>query len=198
MTVNISLNQLSNLQNENTAVTQINQNSNTLTTAFGSALNTTGDRMQGNLDMNGFQVLNQNSGGSSGFINGGLVQASFSASGVNFNSATTDTPITISLPSRVFGYQIVSVRIYNASTSLTSATFGAFTGTGGTGTVLVTSSTAISVSSSVLGATNNIQQINAVNAVNNAYNNSILYFRVVNPAGVAATANVSFQLNYLY
>lgn len=58
MTINVSLNQLVNLQNENTAVTQINQNSNILTTGFVSALNTAGDQMQGTLDMNSNQVIN--------------------------------------------------------------------------------------------------------------------------------------------
>lgn len=58
MTITVSLNQLANLQNENTAVTQINQNSNLLTTGFVSALNTTGDQMQGTLDMNSQQIVN--------------------------------------------------------------------------------------------------------------------------------------------
>jgi uncharacterized membrane protein YiaA len=58
MTINVSLNDLVNLQNENTAVTQINQNSSLIETAFLSALDTIGDKMQGTLDMNSNQVLN--------------------------------------------------------------------------------------------------------------------------------------------
>lgn len=58
MTIDITLNQLPNLQNETTAVTSINQNSSTIQTAFTSALNTAGDTMQGSLDMNNQQILN--------------------------------------------------------------------------------------------------------------------------------------------
>ncbi len=58
MTITIELNDLANLQNETTAITQINQNSETIEVAFVSALNTSGDKMLGNLDMNGNQILN--------------------------------------------------------------------------------------------------------------------------------------------
>src|ERR1700683_3640755 len=58
MTIDISLNTLANLQNENTAVTQINQNSSTIEGGFTTALNTTGDQMQGTLDMNSNQIIN--------------------------------------------------------------------------------------------------------------------------------------------
>lgn len=58
MTVPITLTNLVNLQNETTAVTEINNNSTTITTAFGSALDTAGDQMEGNLDMNSNHILN--------------------------------------------------------------------------------------------------------------------------------------------
>ena len=58
MTINIELNDLVNLQNENTAITQINQNSETIEGGFAVALNTTGDQMQGTLDMNSNQLIN--------------------------------------------------------------------------------------------------------------------------------------------
>ena len=58
MTITIELNDLANLQNENTAVTQINQNSETIEGGFATALNTTGDQMQGTLDMNSNQIIN--------------------------------------------------------------------------------------------------------------------------------------------
>ena len=58
MTINISLSNLANLQNENTAVTLINQNSETIEGGFTTALNVTGDQMQGTLDMNSNQVIN--------------------------------------------------------------------------------------------------------------------------------------------
>jgi hypothetical protein len=58
MTVPISLTQLPNLQNETTAVTSINNNSDAIETAFGASLDTAGDQMLGNLDMNSNQILN--------------------------------------------------------------------------------------------------------------------------------------------
>lgn len=59
MTVSVTLSNLANLQNETTACTTINNNSAAIVTGFDSCLNTAGDTMSGNLDMNGFQVLNQ-------------------------------------------------------------------------------------------------------------------------------------------
>jgi hypothetical protein len=58
MTIPITLATLANLQNQTTAVNTINNNSTTITTAFSSALNTAGDQMVGNLDMNSNQILN--------------------------------------------------------------------------------------------------------------------------------------------
>lgn len=59
MTVPITLNDVTNLQNWLTAASTIDGNSTSIDTAFGSCLNTAGDTMTGNLDMNGFQLLNQ-------------------------------------------------------------------------------------------------------------------------------------------
>lgn len=58
MTVSVTLSNLANLQNETTACTTINNNSAAIVTGFGSCLNTAGDTMSGNLNMNGFQILN--------------------------------------------------------------------------------------------------------------------------------------------
>lgn len=59
MTISVSLTQLANLENQTTAVTAINNNSDAIVTGFDSALNTAGDTMAGNLNMNGNQILNQ-------------------------------------------------------------------------------------------------------------------------------------------
>lgn len=56
--ITVTLNDLANLQNETTACTTINGNSSSIETGFESALNTAGDQMEGNLDMNSFQVVN--------------------------------------------------------------------------------------------------------------------------------------------
>ncbi len=58
MTITIELNDLTNLQNETTAITLLNQNSETIEGGFTTALNTTGDQMLGTLDMNSNQIVN--------------------------------------------------------------------------------------------------------------------------------------------
>lgn len=60
MTIPITLLDIGSIpQNPTSAETNINSNSASIETAFGLALDTSGDTMQGNLDMNGFQILNQ-------------------------------------------------------------------------------------------------------------------------------------------
>ena len=58
MTIPVSLNTISNLQDTTTAQTNINANSAAITGGFSTALNVTGDQMKGNLDMNSNQILN--------------------------------------------------------------------------------------------------------------------------------------------
>lgn len=58
MTIPISLNTISNLQDTTTAQTNINANSAAITGGFSTALNVIGDQMKGNLDMNSNQILN--------------------------------------------------------------------------------------------------------------------------------------------
>jgi hypothetical protein len=58
----ITLTDLVNLQNETTAVNAINANNGVLTTALDNTLSRDGtapNQMGANLDMNGFQILNQ-------------------------------------------------------------------------------------------------------------------------------------------
>lgn len=58
MTVSVTLNNLANLQNQTTAVNTVNNNNTAITTGFNSTLNTSGDKMNGNIDMNSNRVLN--------------------------------------------------------------------------------------------------------------------------------------------
>ena len=58
MTISVSLNTISNLQDTTTAQTNINANSAAITGGFSTALNVIGDQMKGNLDMNSNQILN--------------------------------------------------------------------------------------------------------------------------------------------
>jgi hypothetical protein len=58
MTVPITLTNLANLQNQTTAVNNINANNTAITTAFGTSLNAAGDKMTGSLDMNSNHIIN--------------------------------------------------------------------------------------------------------------------------------------------
>ncbi|HYT43945.1 MAG TPA: hypothetical protein VEP90_16515, partial [Methylomirabilota bacterium] len=63
----ITLNNLANLQNEDTTVTKINSNNSTLQTAFDNTLSRDGTQpntMMNNLDMNSNQIINLPSPGS--------------------------------------------------------------------------------------------------------------------------------------
>ena len=65
MTDKITLTNLVNLTNQTTAVNAINANNAVLTTAFDNTLSRDGtqpNQMGSNLDMNGFQILNQGAG----------------------------------------------------------------------------------------------------------------------------------------
>ena len=58
MTIPVTLNNISNLQDTTTAQTTLNNNNAAVTGGFTTALNVTGDQMKGNLDMNSNQILN--------------------------------------------------------------------------------------------------------------------------------------------
>ena len=117
--------------------------------------------------------------------------------GVNFNSANTDNAITITLPSGYTRYSVNSVRISGASGTLASATCGLFTATGAGGTAIVTSGTAVTITTGADNTNNNTQIV----ATNNPNTQSLtvagfptLYFRVQTASGAAATANVAVLL----
>lgn len=118
----------------------------------------------------------------------------FEISGVNFNSANTDNAINITLPTGFSRYRILSMTISGASASISAATFGVFSGTGGTGTVLVNSGTAITVTASAENTANNMQFITVNNNNSASYNFSSIQFRVVGAQGSAATANVAISI----
>lgn len=123
----------------------------------------------------------------------GVSQFGFVAAAVNFNSANTDTAIAISLPTGFSRYLVNAVRISGASASITTATFGLFTATGGGGTTIISGGTAITVSSASDASSNNSMSAAVSNANTQSYTLAsfpTLYFRVVNAQGSAATANV--------
>lgn len=64
MTIPVTLSNVGSLIDATTAKTTINNNSAAIVTAFQAALDTGGDQMEGNLDMNSFHILNLPSPGS--------------------------------------------------------------------------------------------------------------------------------------
>lgn len=114
-------------------------------------------------------------------------------SGVDFNDDNSDTAIPITLPTGFTRYHVGAVRIYNATGTLTTATFGVFTATGAGGTAVVTSATACTVSTASADTNNNSQIASANNGNTLAYSVAsvpTLYFRVQTAQGAARTASV--------
>jgi len=129
-------------------------------------------------------------------IRGGLGNT-FSVSGVNFNSGTTDTAITINIPQQAWGYTVTAFKIGNASHSLTTATLGLFTATAGSGTAIVTDS-AITVTTGTLGSANSTQSFTINSQGTIAYNNTTLYARVGTAEMTAATGDVNVEVRWIY
>jgi hypothetical protein len=123
--------------------------------------------------------------------------AVFNLTAVNFNSANTDNAISIVLPTGTSRYRINAVIISGASASISTATFGLFSATGGGGTTLATAQ-AITITSASENTNNNMQVFtNILNVNSSSYNFATVYFRVQTAQGSAATANVSFEVNPL-
>lgn len=105
--------------------------------------------------------------------------------GVNLNSANTDNAIAINSPTP--NYIVERITVVNASTSLTTATAGLFTSTGGGG-VAVAANQALSA---ITGAAINTAA-NALNLTVNTLwlNSATLQFRVGTAQGATATGDV--------
>jgi len=117
----------------------------------------------------------------------------YTLTGVNFNSANTDTPIAVALPAGVSRYIIQGVRIYNPSGSLTTSTVGVFSGAGATGTAIVATG-AVTVSTAAPNTANNLQTLTLAVGSTTSLNFTTLFFRVTTPQGAAATASVTFLI----
>jgi len=108
---------------------------------------------------------------------------------VDFTNANTDFPITFALPTGYTRWRWGFAFISGASASISAATFGVFTGTGASGTTLVSAGTAITVTSSAEDTNNNMMLFNPLNQNTQSHNQTTIYFRV--GAAVAATATVT-------
>ena len=121
--------------------------------------------------------------------------------GVNFNSANTDFAIPVTnIPPNAVGYVIDSIRIGNASQTLTTATFGVFTAPAAGGTAIVNAGTAITVAAAAPGTNNNTQSVTPNNSATLAYpvTDTMIYFRVGAAQGAAATGDVMAFIRWIY
>lgn len=112
---------------------------------------------------------------------------------VDFNSGNTDNAVTIILPTGFTRYRVFAVCISGASASLTTATWGLFTSTGGGGTTLLTGQ-ATTVSTASENTNNNMQRTGPATANTQSYTATPLYFRVQTAQGSAATAKVIIEI----
>lgn len=115
-------------------------------------------------------------------------QMRYCATAVNFNSATTDTALSIS-PLPTTRYVINNIRIGNASASISTATVGVFTATGGGGTALAANQ-AITVTATATDTNNNAMTLALNNGPTTAFNDATVQIRVGTAQGSGATADV--------
>jgi len=111
--------------------------------------------------------------------------------GVNFNLANTDTTIAIPLPSGFTRYQVQSIVIGNASSTLVASTFGVFSAAAAGGTAVVASGTASAVTASAAETAANFQSATLTATGATALDFANLFFRVQTAKGTAATADVT-------
>lgn len=124
----------------------------------------------------------------------GLIR--YVVTGVNFNSANTDTPITIALPVGITRYQVNDAKLSNPSASISTATIGIFGGAGGTGAVIAANQS-ITVTTSSANTNNNSMSLGLTNALTEAYDLTTIYARVGTAQGSAATADVIIMIKPL-
>lgn len=117
--------------------------------------------------------------------------------GISFNLANTDNAVAITLPPGTTNYRIEQAIIANASTTLNPATVGLYTATGAGGFAIVTSSTAVTVTSSASNTANNMQVLTVNNQSNQSYSLGTLQLRTQTVSGVNATADVILYIQPL-
>lgn len=115
---------------------------------------------------------------------------------VNFNATNTDNTLTLSLPGNIERYVINSVRINDASASISTATLGVFTGAGATGATIAANQ-AITVTATATDTLNNTQSLTITNANTMAYNDTTLFVRTGTAQGSTATADVIVTIHML-
>lgn len=110
---------------------------------------------------------------------------------INFNLTNYDNAIPINLPAGYTRYRVERIILSDATASLSTATCGVFTETGGAGFAVVASGSAITVTQTTPDTNNNAQSFTIVDQNTMVLSDTVLFFRVQNPQGVAAFGNVT-------
>ena len=110
---------------------------------------------------------------------------------VNLNS-TGDTNVVIPLPAGFTRYAVVSVRVVNASVSLTAAKIGIYTAASQGGVALLAQTALSGITSASANVANDMATLTPIAT---AYlTNSSIYLNVGTAQGSAATADISIQI----
>lgn len=120
-------------------------------------------------------------------LSSALIRYAFKS--VNFNQTNTDVALTFTLPTGIARYTVNAVRLSSASASISTATAGLFTATGGAGQTIAANQ-AITVTQTATDTNNNTMFMALTNANTEAYTDTTLQFRLGTPQGSAATADV--------
>lgn len=107
---------------------------------------------------------------------------------VDLNSANTDNALTITLPTGITRYRVLHVLCFNAgpATSLTTATAGLFTATGGGGVAIAANQALSAITQSADDTVANGMQLTAANAPNTRFADTTLFVRVGTAQGASA------------
>lgn len=125
----------------------------------------------------------------------GLSRVLLMTRGVNFSAGSLDTPISVVLPTGFTEYQIINGRVLHATGTLTTATFGIFSGPAASGTTLVANNTSTTITGIGPGIANNMQNLTFVNTSATEYiNTPTLYLRVQTAQPGTVFANVATEI----
>ncbi len=112
-----------------------------------------------------------------------------SVANVDLNSANTDNAITITAPKANYYLHSVLVKNKGTTASITTATAGLFTATGGGGTALAANQPLSALTSNAVNTAGG-SMFMTMSSSNQWANRTKLYFRVGTAQGAAATADV--------
>jgi len=133
------------------------------------------------------------------YINGAQIARVFTkVQTVTFSVSAGDIAtfaIASILPPSVTTYQVNALRIGNAKGNLNGATVSLYTGAAATGIIVITS-TATTVATSVVGSTNSLQSMFGSATV--MYNNAQLFLHITTSTATSNSANVSLEIIPVY